>query len=137
MVHRGGLQLTPTHERYLEAIFRLQKNIGVVRVTDLAVELGLKKGTVSGTLKVLKKQKVIDYAPYRPIALTAQGRRSAEKIDRRNRIVERFLVQALQIDPEISITAARRIGAAVDGCVLEHMLRWLNQNLYQGVEIHP
>ena len=122
MDHQGGSRLTPASEKYVEAIFRLENKKGVVRITDLAIELGLKKGTVSGAAKTLRKQKIIDYAPYQSIRLTAAGRRAADKILRRNRILEQFLSQVLKIDPEISETAARRMGAAVDERVVERML---------------
>jgi len=125
MVRQREPRLTAASEKYLEAIFRIEKKNGEVRVTDLAKKLGLKKGTVSGTVKALKIRNVIDYTPYRSIRLTAEGHVMAKRIVRRNRILEQFLSEVLNIDQETSSTAARRIGAGVDDALLDSMRGWL------------
>lgn len=63
MVYQAGPRLSPANEKYLEAIFRLETEKPAVRVTELAIALGLKKGTVSGAVKTLKMKRVIDAAP--------------------------------------------------------------------------
>ncbi len=113
-------------DRYLEAILRLENKEGLVRVKDIASELGLSKGSVSGALKTIKERGLIDFLPYRPIRLTAEGRNMAGRIAARNRILYRFLTKIIHMDSKASQTAARRMGPAVDDLVVEHMEHCLN-----------
>lgn len=112
--------------KYLEAILRLERQEGCVRVKSIARELDLRKGSVSGALKNLKLRGLIDYRPYQPIHLTAAGRDMAENLARCHRIVTRFLRQVLQMPPEASEKAAACMGPVVDEAVLERMQQYLD-----------
>lgn len=119
-------QRSHSTDKYLEAIFRIEKKNGAVRVKNVALELGLLKGSVSGALKKLEALGYIDYPPYQPITLTARGRRIAESIVQRNRVLARFLTEVLQMSPETSRTAVRRMGPATPEMVIECMRRFLS-----------
>ena len=120
-------RLTQSTEKYLETILRLDRQKGMVRVTDIAAELKLQKGTVSGALRNLKAHQLVRYEPYGRIELTAAGRQAAAGIARRYHILVRFMVEVLRMKPEPSETAARRMGPAVEQTVIERMRRCLQQ----------
>jgi DtxR family Mn-dependent transcriptional regulator len=111
--------------RYLDVIWSLERRDGSARVKNIACELGLTKGSVSGALKILKERGLISYQPYRPIRLTTLGRDLAESITGRNRILHRFFTEVLDMDSKVSTVSARRMGPVVDDAVVEHMRRFL------------
>jgi len=121
-------QATHHIESYLEAIIRLERKFGVARVTDLATVLELKKGTVSAALKRLRTRKLIDDSPYQPIRLTADGRKLAENTVERHRILKRFLNLVLDLDPDISETASRKILPVADDSVIERMRQVMDRS---------
>lgn len=116
---------TQSTEKYLEAIFRLERKNGAVRVKDIATELGLQKGSVSGALKKLDERGLIVYPPYQPINLTDEGRRIAEYIVWRHGILTRFLAEVLQMAPDEAESAGRRLGYAVEEKVIVRMLNFM------------
>jgi DtxR family transcriptional regulator, Mn-dependent transcriptional regulator len=79
----------------LKAIYRLSKDSGEALTGALADALGVSPGTVTGALKRLAERRLVDYTPYKGVALTADGRRAALGAIRRHRIVERFLADML------------------------------------------
>ena len=114
--------------RYLDVILRLDAcSPNAVRVKDIARELGLLKGSVSGALKNLKAQGLVDYRPYRPIRLTAAGREMAEISAERIRILAQFLTAVLGIDPQEADAAARRMEPYVRDLVVERMWHYLRE----------
>lgn len=118
-------RLTHSTAMYLDAILRLESDTHGVRVTDLSLDMGLKKGTVSGALKRIRAAGFIDYSPYHHIRLTTPGRELAEVIAARNRTVTEFLVGVLHLDVSLADLAARRMGPKVDTSVVEGMRRFM------------
>jgi DtxR family Mn-dependent transcriptional regulator len=112
-------------DNYLETILGLEADKGAARVKDVAMELGLLKGSVSGAMKKLKARGYIDYVPYHPIRLTVKGRRIGEKIVWRNRILSQFLIDVLKMDPQTARRAARRMGPAAEEQVVDNMQNYM------------
>jgi Mn-dependent DtxR family transcriptional regulator len=123
----SSTDLSEGTKRYLDAIYRLSDTSGAVRVTDIADELKLKKGTVSGALKRLKAQQLVSYSTYGSIRLTNSGSQMAAGIVRSNQLLARFLIDILEIDPGWSDKAARRMGPVMDNRVIEQMGRFLTK----------
>lgn len=96
---------------YLKAIHEIQTRKGAARVTDIASELGVKKGSVSVALRSLAERGLVHYAPYDVSTLTDGGRAIAEELDRRYRILCDFFESVLGIDAE---------SAHEQACDLEH-----------------
>jgi DtxR family Mn-dependent transcriptional regulator len=76
------MSLSESMENYLETILDLEKTNKVARAKDIADELNLQRGTVSGALKVLKEKGLINYSPYSFITLTSEGKKIAELVDK-------------------------------------------------------
>ena len=79
-------------EDYVEAVADLLETAGEARVRDLSEVFGVSHVTVSRVVKRLQQQGLVETAPYRPITLTAKGKRLAEKVRRRHEEVVAFLL---------------------------------------------
>jgi DtxR family transcriptional regulator, Mn-dependent transcriptional regulator len=86
---------TKSEREALKAVYRLTRDGGEASTGALAEALGLTAGTVTATLKRLGEQGLVDYRPYRGVALTEAGGIAAVGAIRRHRIVERFLADML------------------------------------------
>ncbi|HEX2781194.1 MAG TPA: metal-dependent transcriptional regulator [Gemmatimonadaceae bacterium] len=89
--------LTAPAEDCLKAIYDLERagQGAAVTTNDLAHRLDLAAASVTGMVKRLADQGLIDHAPYRGVRLTESGRRAALRTLRRHRVIETYLVQAL------------------------------------------
>lgn len=99
-----------TAEDYVEAIADSIEASGACRVTDLAERFGVSHVTVIRTVRRLERDGLVRTEPYKPVELTAAGRKLAAACKRRHGIVERFLL-AIGVPPEL---------AAVDAEGIEH-----------------
>jgi len=80
-----------TAEDYVEAIEQLVVDRGEARVGDLARLMGVSHVTVSRIVGRLQREGLVSTAPYRPVELTAAGRRMAKKSRERHEAVLQFL----------------------------------------------
>ncbi|MDO4300961.1 MAG: metal-dependent transcriptional regulator [Clostridia bacterium] len=99
-------------ENYLEAILIIKERKGYVRSIDIANELKVSKPSVSRAMSVLKKEGLIDVDGLNQILLTDEGRKIAETIYERHKVITKFLV-SLGVDEET---------AASDACRIEHVI---------------
>jgi DtxR family manganese transport transcriptional regulator len=86
-----------TAEDYVEAVFDAIEEKGECRVLDLARHFAVSHVTVSRIVRRLKQEGLMDTAPYRPVTLTAAGRKLAERSKKRHELVLKFLL-SLGID---------------------------------------
>ncbi len=99
-----------TAEDYVEAVAQIVRERGSCRVADLARRFGVSHVTVTRIVGRLQHEGLLDTEPYRPIKLTARGRRLAARCRRRHETVFRFLV-AIGVDTTT---------AAIDAEGIEH-----------------
>jgi len=116
------VQLSESMENYLEVILELEKTNKVARAKEIAEKLELKKGSVTGGLKSLAEKGLINYAPYSFITLTEEGKKQAEEIAYRHRVLKDFLLNILRIDPDTAEHTACRMEHAIDGKTLERLV---------------
>lgn len=119
------IELSENMENYLETILDLEKTNKVARAKDIAERLELQKGSVSGALKVLKEKELINYEPYSFITLTLKGKKIAESIHRRHKVLNDFLQNVLQIDTEKAESVACRMEHAIDDETLERFVAFI------------
>jgi DtxR family manganese transport transcriptional regulator len=81
-----------TAEDYVEAIADLIEETGSCRVTMLARRMGVSHVTTSRILRRLATEGLVKTAPYRPVALTPDGRRLAGRARQRHKTVLEFLL---------------------------------------------
>ena len=97
-------------ENYLETVLLLSQKNGKVRSVDIARERGFSKPTVSIALKKLVQKGYVEIGADLAVVLTQDGRRIAEKIYERHRLITQMLV-----DIGVNETTA-----AQDACKMEH-----------------
>ena len=100
-------------EDYLEAITILAEKGKPVKVTEISKALGVKKPSVTSALGKLSQQGLVEHKRYGHVQLTTEGERIAQDVFRRHEVLRHFLVEILNVDPEI---------AAEDACKMEHSL---------------
>ncbi len=105
------LNLGKSLEDYLERILLLGLSNEKIRVTDLALKLGVKKPSVVSALRKLAEEELIVYEKYKEITLTDKGREFAGKIYRRHLTLTRFFNEVLGIEHS---------QADADACLVEH-----------------
>ncbi|MEM1322969.1 MAG: metal-dependent transcriptional regulator [Bacteroidota bacterium] len=82
---------TQTKENYLKAIYFLDQKDHKISITDLSKEMGVSTPTVNNMVKKLQSEGWVAYRKYKPLQLTAKGRKVAALIVRKHRLAEMFL----------------------------------------------
>jgi len=88
-----------TVENYVKTIYQLAGEAATPAVAtgQIAAALGVLPGTVTSMLKTLDESNLATYTPYEGVRLTAAGRALALRVVRRHRLIERFLVETLDL----------------------------------------
>lgn len=113
--------LTRSSEDYLKAIYRLSTGGDPAGTTDLAQALDLAPASVSGMIKRLSEQGLLEHLPYRGVTLTAGGRRIALRMLRRHRLIETYLVANLGYTWDTVHDEAERLEHAVSDELVERI----------------
>lgn len=92
-------KVTTTVEDYLVTIYRLEEAFGIARTTVIARELEVKPGTVSKVVGKLEAKGLVERTKYYGVRLTEKGRKIAERIIWKHRVLERFLYDYVGLDP--------------------------------------
>ena len=83
-------------EDYLKLVWKsAERNAGPLATRDIAASLGVSASTVSGNLKKLDRDGLIEHTPYHGVVLTALGHDVAVGMVRRHRLIETYLVRRL------------------------------------------
>ncbi len=114
--------LTESSQGYLEVILALEDTQKVARAKDIADRLNIQRGSVTGALKSLEEKGLIHYQPYSFITLTDAGRKIAEEVAYRHRVLKDFLLNVLQIDEPTAEATACRIKHAIDPKTVERLV---------------
>lgn len=117
------MKIQESGENYLEMIYVLSNETGYVRSVDIAHALSFSKPSVSRAMSILKKAGHIKMDSEGQIELTSSGRRIAESVYNRHRLLTDYLV-ALGVDHET---------AAADACRMEHVI---SQETFEKIEAH-
>ena len=84
-------------EEYVEGIYRLQKEVEKVSTGEIATYMMVSAGSVTTMVKRLAELGLVDHEPYQGISLTPFGAKVAKQLTRAHRILERFLVEVLEL----------------------------------------
>ncbi len=87
-------------EEYLETIFDLEKRDGQAKTTAIAKCLKIAPASVTEVLKNLSEKGLIRYEPYYGATLTEAGKKIADTIKRKHRLLEVFLTDVLKLNQE-------------------------------------
>ena len=117
--------LSESLEDYLETILELEKTKKVARVKDIAEEMKVLRGTVTGALKTLAAKELINYEPYSFITLTRKGASIAREVTRRNVGIKNFLQNVLVLDAEKAEQNACRMEHAMDKTAIDRLVKFI------------
>jgi len=98
-------------EEYLEAIYIVKLNKGVVRVKDLALMLKVKPSSIVAYLTRLSSKGLVRYVKGEHIELTLKGEEMAKRIYHKHLVIREFLHRVLGLPRDI---------AEEDACYIEH-----------------
>ena len=115
-----------TAEDYVEAVSDIIAESGECRVLDLARHFDVSHVTVSRIVKRLQGEKLLSTAPYRPVELTAKGKRLANRVRERHEIVLEFLM-AIGVDQTTAEIDSEGIEHHVSDVTLKVMKEFLDQ----------
>lgn len=113
--------LSRSGEDYLKAIYHLSPGGQPAQTSDIAHLLELSAPSVSGMIKRLSEQGLLEHVPYKGVQLTAEGRRVALRMVRRHRLIEAYLVAFLGYTWDTVHDEAERLEHAVSDELVERM----------------
>ena len=116
---------TEVISRYLEALYYMWSEGEPPRSARLADWLGVTRPTVTVALRRMTRDGMVRMNNRKEIELTAAGRKAAESIVRRHRIMERWLTDVLGLDWVTADAEAARLEHAVSEVV--------EQRLYEAI----
>lgn len=111
--HTHDNDLTHSMVHYLLAIHKLKEAKGYARVTDIALEMGLTKGSVSTALTNLKKRELVTEDESKFLSLSPSGHESVHGILSSRTLLFYFLKDIIGVDEEV---------AHKDSCLMEHLM---------------
>lgn len=101
-----------SEEMYLETILRIGEKKPAVRSVDVVDELGYAKSSVSRAVNLLKKHGYIDFVQGGELILTAEGRKKAESVFERHKVITAALIKM----------GAGPATAEENACRIEHVI---------------
>ncbi len=113
--------------RYLEAIYYMWAESEPLRSARLADWLGVSRPTVTVALRRMARDRLVRINARKEIELTDRGRRAAEAIVRRHRIMERWLTDSLGLDWVTADAEAARLEHAVSEVVERRLYETLGR----------
>ncbi|MFW8602038.1 metal-dependent transcriptional regulator [Desulfobacterota bacterium M19] len=113
--------LSASQEDYLEVIFHLSRNKRQARAKDIAQALKVSRASVTEALRGLSKRKLINYAPYEAISLTARGQRAALDVVQRHQALKNFFIRILAVDEDLADRSACRVEHAAPPEIIKRL----------------
>ena len=100
---------TANKEDYLRGLYILEEEKGQIKSIDLAHYLNVSKPSVSEMVQELNKEGLVDYRKYSKLKFTPKGRKIAQKLTSKHRLIELFLKNVLKIDSKNVHQEAHRL----------------------------
>jgi len=134
-------QMSESEEMYLITIAQLTER-GVespVPLSLLAEELALMPVSVNQMIHKLDEEGLVSYSPYKGVELLQEGNRLAQRVLRRRRLWETFLVEHLELSAVEADALACRLEHITPQKVAERLFEFLGQPTLspQGKPIPP
>ena len=114
IAHTQDHELSHSMAHYLLTIHKLKEKKGYARVTDIAKDLGLTKGSVSTALNNLKKRLLVEEEEdSKFLSLTTKGHQEVHHILSSRTLLYYFLKDFLCVNEDL---------AHKDSCLMEHLM---------------
>jgi DtxR family Mn-dependent transcriptional regulator len=120
------MMVSENAEDYLACIYDLTRENKSVKTTAIAAKLDLTPASVTEMTQKLASEGYLNYERYKGVTLTPKGRAVAERIKRRHRLLERFLVDIVGMGKEEGHEEAMRLEHNVSDETVETINQLLN-----------
>jgi Mn-dependent DtxR family transcriptional regulator len=110
---------------HLMAIDDLVQRLGYARVSDVARQLRITRGSVSITLQSLKKDGLIVQDENRHLRLSEHGQKLVDQIKAKRHLIKRLFADVLGLDPAQAEIDACKIEHLISGAAARHLLAFL------------
>ncbi|MBI3027735.1 metal-dependent transcriptional regulator [Candidatus Woesearchaeota archaeon] len=100
---------TANKEDYLRGLYILEEEKRELKSIDLAHYLDVSKPSVSEMVQELNKEGLVSYKKYSKLKFTSKGRKIAQKLTSKHRLIELFLKNVLKIDSKNVHQEAHRL----------------------------
>lgn len=90
-------EVTESIEEYTEGIYRLQEEMEVVSTGDIAKYMCVAPPSATTMLKRLAELELVTHTPYQGVCLTEKGEQLSLRLLRKHRLLERMLVDFLEL----------------------------------------
>ena len=112
---------TRNQEDYLRALFILDERKGELKSSDVASYLKVSKPSVSEMVRRLSDEGFVKAEPYSKLQFTKKGKKLAEQLTSKHRIIELFLKKILKRSKEHIHEEAHRLEHAFSDESIERM----------------
>ena len=113
-------------EEYLETIlYLINKNKAPAKTKQIADELNVSPPSVTEMVQKLSNEGFVKYKPYYGVEFTEKGAIEAARIKRRHQVLEKFLVDVLDVDTKVAHSEACELEHAVSDMVLERICAYI------------
>jgi len=120
------VKISENAEDYLACIYDLSSGGAPVKTTEISSRLGLSPASVTEMTQRLASEGYLEYERYRGVRLTPSGQKVAERIKRRHRLLERFLVDVLGLPREHSHEEAMKLEHTFSDESVERLSKMMN-----------
>ena len=110
---RPGGEIMESIEEYVEGIWRLEREVETVGTGDIAQYMNVAPASVTTMLKRLSELGLVEHLPYQGVHVTEKGEILSINLLRKHRLLERLLVDFLELPWE---------GVHDLACKLEHYI---------------
>lgn len=113
--------ITSNLEDYLEAILHVARENGEAHASAVADHVGVTRASVTGALRSLADRGLIEYQPYQPVTLTAEGRKMAQACTDRHQFLRQFFRDQLGMADDEADSVACRVEHVASPTVLSRL----------------
>ncbi|PSP57368.1 metal-dependent transcriptional regulator [Halobacteriales archaeon QH_7_66_36] len=111
-----------TQRQYLKAIYLIQESMdGPAATGDIADTVGVSPASANEMIGKLEERDLADHEKYKGVSLTDEGIARARDALETYCIIERFLVEVLEVDDEQFRAEARQLESVIDETVAERL----------------
>ena len=126
--HTQENELTHSMVHYLLTIHKLRETKGYARVTDIAKDLNLTKGSVSTAITNLRKRELVVEDDSKFLSLSETGHKEVHKILTARTLLYYFFTDMLSVEDDT---------AHKDSCLMEHLLsNETREKLFEYMKSH-
>lgn len=113
-------------EEYLETIlYLIKKNNAPAKTKQIADELNVSPPSVTEMVQKLSNEGFVKYKPYYGVEFTEKGALEAARIKRKHQVLEKFLVDVLDVDTKVAHSEACELEHSVSDMVLERICTYI------------